>query len=209
MKIYGLLIGILLVCLVLVGPVCGAYSSEDYSKVLILHLNFSKGAMNEQSVDMQYGHPPSLGLQTGDIHGVLKTSDGNVITEFDLWDPRYQLGDGVVISDNSTNLSLMGAVSYSDTADFTLVMPYYPNQMTLDLSDKRTGSLLKSVNFSDAIERFRAIYPDDPGMNPSQGLKLPLPVIQLPPKDSPIYLLIGCGLIILFLIMVVVMTRKK
>ena len=84
MKIYGLLIGILLVCLVLVGPVCGAYPTEDYSKVLILHLNFSKGAMNEQSVDMQDGRSPSLGLQTGDIHGVLKTSDGKVITEFDL-----------------------------------------------------------------------------------------------------------------------------
>jgi hypothetical protein len=209
MKIYGPGIGILLVCLVLVGPVCGAYPSEDYSKVLILHLNFSKEGVNEQSVDMQYGHPPILGLQTGDIHGVLKTSDGDVITGFDLSDPRYQLGDGVVISGNGTNLSITGAASYSDTADFTLVMPYYPNQMTLDLSDKRTGSLLKSVNFSNAINRFRAMYPKDPGINPSQEFKIPLPVIQLPPKESPLYLEVGGGLIILLIIMFMVMIRKK
>jgi hypothetical protein len=208
-KLRSLVIGCLLICLLLVGPVCGAYPSEDYSKVLILHLNISNGTVNEQSVEMQYGHPPSLGFQTGDIHGILKTSEGKVINEFDLWDPRYQLGDGVVISDNSTNLSIIGAVNYSDTADFTLVMPYYADQMTLDLTDKRTGSLLKTVNFSSAIGRFRATYPADPGVNPSPGFRLQIPEIRLPSGDTLAYLVISCGLITLVIMMIIVMFRKK
>ena len=191
----------------------GRFAVHIPRRIIPRYLSFistsAKGRLTSNRWICSTAIPRYSGLQTGDIHGVLKTSEGNVITEFDLSDPRYQLGDGVVISGNGTNLSLTGAASYSDTADFTLVMPYYPNQMTLDLSDKRTGSLLKSVNFSDAINRFRAMYPKDPGINPSQGFKIPLPVIQLPPKESPIYLEIGCGLIILFIIMLVVMTRKK
>ena len=136
----ALVIGILLVCLVLVGPVCGAYPTEDYSKVLILHLNFSKGAVNEQSVEMQYGHPPILGLQTGDIHGSLKTSDGDVITEFDLWDPRYQLGDGVLSATTARTCPWREQPTILIPQISRSLCPIIKDQMTLDLTDKRTGT---------------------------------------------------------------------
>ena len=198
-----LFLGCLLVCLLLVGPGTCAYPSEDYSKVLILHLNISNGVVNEESVGMQYGHPPNLGLQAGDIHGSLKTSTGEVLRGFDIWDPRYQLGDAV-IGDNGTNLSLTGAVNYSDTADFTIVMPYYRDQMTLDLTDRRTGRLLKSVNFSGAIDQFRSTYPGDPGADVA-----PAPMFQLPLDDSILYLITGCVLVILLMAMILSMIRKK
>jgi hypothetical protein len=203
MKIHHLVIGCLVVCLFLMGQGCCAYPTEDYSKVLVLHLNISRGTVNEQSVEMQYGHPPNFGLQGGDIHGSLKTSTGEVLREFDLWDPRYQLGDAT-ISDNDSYLSLMGAVNYTDTADFTLVMPYYKDQMTLDLTDKRTGRLLKSVNFSGAIDRFQSTYPGDLGTGaaPAPGFRLPL--------DGPMmYLITGCVLVILLAAMILSMIRKK
>jgi hypothetical protein len=195
-------IGCILVCLLLVGQCC-AFPTEDYTKVLILHLNFTRSGVNEESVEMQYGHPPNLGLQAGDIHGNLKTSAGKSIREFDIWDPRVQLGDGV-IQDNESNLSLGGATQYSDTADFTLVMPYYADQMTLDLTDKKTGTMLKSVNFSGAISRFHATYPGDPGGNADPGSGFRFPV-----EGPLLYLMIGFVLFVLFVAMIWSMTKKE
>jgi hypothetical protein len=212
MKILISGIGILIICLFLTGQVSGAYPREDYSKVLILHLNFSNGTVNEESVEMQYGHPPDLGLQAGDLHGSLKTSGGDVLKEFELWDPRYQLGDAVISTGNGTNRSLAGAASYSDTADFVLVMPYYKDQMTLDLTDKRTGTLLKSVNFSDAIDRFRATYPGDPGGNPAPGSGFRFPSLggfSFPAWDSFMNLITLCVFFILFVIMMLVIILRK
>jgi hypothetical protein len=189
MKLHTLAIAIIIVCLFFVVQGCGAYPNEDYSKVLILHLNYSNGTVNEQSVEMQYGHPPTLGFQAGDIHGSLKTASGAVLQQFDLWDPRYQLSDE-------------GTLVYSNTADFTLVMPYYNNQMTLDLTDKRTGALLKTVNFSDAINRFQSIYPGDPSIAPNPGFRLPV-------QGSTLYLIAGCLLTILLIAVILSMVRKK
>jgi hypothetical protein len=212
MKILASGVGILIICLVLIGQVSGAYPQEDYSKVLILHLNFSHGTVNEQSVEMQYGHPPGLGLQAGDLHGSLKTSSGDVLKEFELWDPRYQLGDAVISTGNGTNLSLAGAVNYSDTTDFALVMPYYKDQMTLDLTDKRTGTLLKSVNFSDAIDRFRATYPGDPGGSPAPGSGFRFPSLggfAFPGSDPSMNLIALFVFFILFVIMMLVIILRK
>jgi CheY-like chemotaxis protein len=170
MKLHTLAIAIIIVCLFFVVQGCGAYPAGDYSKVFILHLNFSNGIVNEQSVEMQYGDPPTLGFQAGDIHGSLKTAGGAVLQEFDLSDPRYQLSEE-------------GRQVYSNNADFTLVVPYYPGEMTLDLTDKKTGALLKSVNFFNAINQFRLIYPGDPDMataNPT----VPSPNAVLPASQA-------------------------
>ncbi len=197
MKKTTLILGILLLSLLTV-PVHG-YPGEDYTKILVLHLNFSHNQVTEQSVEMQYGHPPNLGIESGDILGSLKTNDGKTIREFDLSDPRTQLGD-VLVRDNGTNESVTGSVYYSDSADFTLVMPYYQNQMTLDLTDKRTGRLLESVNFSQAIERFQSVYPNDPGV---------IPVNHFPVEGSMLYLVIGIVLSVLLLAVILSMSRQK
>jgi len=198
MKKTALAFGILLISLLIV-PVHG-YPGEDYTKILVLHLNFSHDQVTEQSVEMQYGHPPNLGIESGDILGSLKTIDGKIIREFDLSDPRVQLGDAIV-RNNGTNQSITGSAYYSDSADFTLVLPYYQNQMTLDLTDKNTGRLLKSVNFSQAIERFQREYPDDPGG---------IPVYQFMLEGStPLYLVTGIGLSVLLLVVILMMSRKK
>ena len=197
MKGILLVSGLLLACL-LIGPVSG-YPGEDYTKILVLHLNFSHDQVTEQSVEMQYGHPPALGLQSGDILGSLKTDDGKTIREFDLWDPRIQLGD-VLVKENSTNQSVSGSVYYADNADFTLVMPYYQNQMTLDLTDKKTGRVLKSVNFSQAIARFQKEYPKDPDE---------IPPFRLPLEGTTLSLVTGVVLAVLLLVMILIMSRRK
>ena len=80
-------------------------------------------------------------------------------------------------------------------------MPYYQNQMTLDLTDKNTGRLLKTVNFSQAIEHFKKVYPNDPG-----GTPVTLPLLQ---ESTPLYLVAGIVLAVLLLAVIFMMSRKK
>lgn len=176
-----------------------ADDSPDYSKIVVIHLNINISSITEKSVEMRYGHAPNLETRYGDFKGMLKSADGSTIREFDLWDPRYQLGD-VLEKGNESSGYLSGYLSYSDNADLTLILPYYENQMTFELNDKKTGALLKKVNMSQAITKFQSSYPKDPGSVSVSPIQFDKPVI---------YLIIGIVIFILIIGMMLSMSRKK
>jgi hypothetical protein len=193
-----------IVCLVLLVILQGtgiavAQDQPDYSKIVIVNLNISKSGFTEKSVEMRYGHPPNLETRYGDFKGMLKSSDGSTIREFDLWDPRYQLGD-VLEKGNESSDYLTGYLTYSDNADMTLILPYYQNQTTFELIDKKTGVMLKEVNMSHAIKKFQSAYPKDPE-------SVSMPPIRI--DSAVIYLIIGIILSILIIGMILSMARRK
>jgi hypothetical protein len=176
-----------------------ANDSPDYSKIVVVHLNINKSSITEKSVEMRYGHPPNIEGRSGDFRGTLKSTDGSTIREFTLWDPRYQLGD-VLEKDNESSNYLSGYLTYSDNADLVLILPYYENQMTFELHDKKTGTLLKKVNMSQAITKFQSNYPKDPGS---------VSVLPIPFDKSVIYVITGVVISILIIGMILSMVRKK
>jgi hypothetical protein len=192
---------ITLVFLVLLQGVglTGAAEPADYSKIIIMNLNISQGKVTEKSVEMAYGHAPNPGRQSGDFKGMVKTSSGTTLKEFDIWDARYQLGD-VLEYNNDSSGYLAGCLTYTDNADFTLILPYQEAQTNFDLYDKKSGALLKSINMSPAISRFQFAYPKEP-----KGISF-----SLPPMDrSRIYLITGIVLSLLLAVMILSMMRKK
>lgn len=176
-----------------------ADDSPDYSKIVVVHLNINKSSITEKSVEMRYGHPPNIEGRSGDFRGTLKSTDGSTIREFSLWDPRYQLGD-VLEKDNESSNYLSGYLTYSDNADLVLILPYYENQMTFELHDKKTGTLLKKVNMSQAITKFQSNYPKDPGS---------VSVLPIQFDKSVIYVITGVVISILIIGMILAMVRKK
>ena len=177
----------------------GAVEPPDYSKIIIMNLNISQGKVTEKSVEMAYGHAPNPGRQSGDFKGMIKTSSGSTIREFDIWDARYQLGD-VLEYNNDSSLYLAGRLTYTDNADFTLILPYQEEQTNFELYDKKSGALLKSINLSPAISQFQSSYPKEP-----KGISF-----SLPPVDRPrIYLITGIVLSLLLAVMILVMMKKK
>jgi hypothetical protein len=193
-------IAVLIVLVLLQGAgIVAAEEPPDYSKIVIVHLNISKSGITEKSVEMRYGHAPNLETRNGEFKGTLTSADGSTIREFDLWDPRYQLGDVLEI-DNESSGYLSGYLEYSDNADMILVLPYYENQMTFDLIDKKTGVLLKKVNMSAAIDKFQSTYPKDPESVSAS------PVLF---DTSLIYLIMGIVISILIIGMILSMARKK
>jgi hypothetical protein len=198
MKLFVIVCLVLLVILQGTG-IAAAQDQPDYSKIVIVNLNISKSGFTEKSVEMRYGHPPNLETRYGDFKGMLKSSDGSTIREFDLWDPRYQLGD-VLEKGNESSDYLTGYLTYSDNADMTLILPYYQNQTTFELIDKKTGVMLKEVNMSHAIKKFQSAYPKDPE-------SVSIPPIRI--DSAVIYLIIGIILSILIIGMILSMARRK
>ncbi len=179
--------------------IAAAQEPPDYSKIVVVHLNINKSIITEKSVEMRYGHAPNLETRSGDFKGTLRSADGSTIREFDLWDPRYQLGD-VLEKDNESSGYLSGYLAYSENADLILILPYYENQMTFELKDKKTGVLLKKVNMSQAINKFQSSYPKDPG-------SVSISPVQF--DKQVIYLIIGVVISILIIGMILSMIRKK
>jgi hypothetical protein len=195
-----LLITTLIILVLLQGyGLAGAAEPADYSKIIIMHLNISEGRVTEKSVEMVYGHAPNPGLQSGDFKGIVKTSGGATLKEFDIWDARYQLGD-VQENNNESSSNLTGYLAYTDSADFTLILPYQEDQINFELYDKKSGTLLKSVNMSPAISQFQFTYPKEPG-----GISYSLPPVKAP----LVYLITGIVLSLLLMGMIISMMRKK
>lgn len=179
--------------------IAAAQVQPDYSKIVIISLNISKSGFSEKSVEMRYGHPPNLETRYGDFKGMIKSADGSTIREFEQWDPRYQLGD-VLEKDNDSSDYLSGYLTYSDNADLTLILPYYENQTTFELIDKKSGVLLKEVNMSPAIKKFQSAYPKDPE-------SVSIPPIRI--DSSLIYLIVGIIISVLIIGMILSMARRK
>jgi hypothetical protein len=195
-----LLLTTLIVLMLLQGyGIAGAAEPADYSKIIIMHLNISEGRVTEKSVEMVYGHAPNPGHQSGDFKGMVKTSGGATLREFDIWDSRYQLADVLEYSNESSGY-LAGHMIYKDTADLTLILPYQEEEMNFELYDKKSGTLLTSVNMSPAISQFQSTYPKENG-----GFSY-----SLPPMDaSLVYLVTGIVLSLLLMGMIISMMRKK
>jgi hypothetical protein len=176
-----------------------AAEPADYSKIIIMNLNISQGKITEKSVEMAYGHAPNPGHQSGDFKGMVKTSSGSTLREFDIWDARYQLGDVLVYTNDSSGY-LAGCLTYTDNADFTLILPYQEAQTNFELYDKKSGAMLKSINLSPAISQFQSSYPKEP-----KKFSLSLPSLD----RSGIYLVTGIVLSLLLAVMILFMVKKK
>ena len=194
-----LIAGFILLVLLFVTGTAAAAEPPDYSKIIIIHLNLNKSTITEKSVEMRYGHAPNLEIRSGDFRGTIRSADGSILREFNLWDPRYQLGD-VLEKDNASPGSLSGYLDISDSADLTLVLPYNENQMTFELYDKKSGALLKEVNMSPAIVEFQSYYPKDPENVSISPLRM---------DKTALYLVTGIVISILIIGMILSMVRKK
>jgi len=195
----ALIAGFIILVLLFVTGTAAAAEPPDYSKIIIVHLNLNKSTISEKSVEMRYGHAPNLEMRSGDFRGTIRSADGSILREFNLWDPRYQLGD-VLEKDNVSPGYLSGYLDISDSADLTLVLPYNENQMTFELYDKKSGALLKEVNMSPAIVKFQSDYPKDPENVSISPLRM---------DKSALYLVTGIVISILIIGMILSMVRKK
>lgn len=142
MKKYLAIIGLLL----LIGTVYATEANNtQQNKVVIVHLNINKGIVTELYSKVVYSYPPSY--IRGQFKSEVLSTDGEIVEEFNVWDPRIRLGREVIFVDN---------------VNFTVVLPFSDNMKTFNLYDKKTGEKLISVDLTDTIVSFCKEHKDDP-----------------------------------------------
>lgn len=193
--------GILVLILLILAAGTSGYlfitgGSGDYTKILVITLHVGNAGVRPVSEEIRYGHAPVNGLQSGAWKGQLLDTDGKILREFGVWDPRVQFGDSVM-----ENGSIRGNVTISDAADLNLVLPYTEKEERFVLSDTATGVKLADVSLAGAAAVFNSTYPDDPDSTSQKN-----------GQGSPSSLAIlagGCILMVLLIVVILNMLRGK
>ena len=103
-------------------------------------LHFSEGRLTHLHTTMVEGYP-NVGLQSGPLEVLAKSATGEVVGQFQLFDPRAQFppkgADDVP--------------AFVDDVGFTIVYPYYDNMAMISIVDSETGETLLDVDLSAAL----------------------------------------------------------
>jgi len=191
--------GILLLISVLLAGTTAGYDDGDYAKIIVIVLGFHEDVVESEMIEIQYGHPPNLGLQQGNLTATLRAENGTAIFAFDVWDPRYQLDDfgyhQVLAHHEQTEDPELEAAyrtsgEYEDI-DLPLIIPYNREIRTVDLADKNTGALLISVNVSPAFEEFCHCFPRDPDIMSDSAMESVFPLQPLAGITGLFFIAVG------------------
>ena len=116
-------------------------SSGTLGVLINLHID-ADGNVTQRSAEVVEGHP-DVGLQTGPFAAEVSTSAGDLLQAFDLFDPRAKLPAN----------DAAPASAVEPDADFTLIIPFYPNLKTVALRDKATDEVLTRVDLTLPLVR--------------------------------------------------------
>ena len=155
-----------------------------------IQLSLSKSGVNEKAVQIVYGFSPLPEGSDGTLKGRILGSNGELLSVFNLHDPRIQFGDELRVSEDGKNkTALSGIQQTADYADVVIMFPVTAEAKTFALSDDK-GTLLKSVDLSKAENR--ATW----NCTPDYGIKPPRESVVRPGSTkAPV----GAGILILAL----------
>lgn len=113
---------------------------------VLVWLNIKGEKISYLSSEITEAHP-DIGLQYEHFRVDLLAGDDRVIKSFGLWDPRIELGDEVV---------------YSDDVDFPVLFPWYKDLKKVNLYNTFSGQLMISVDLTKLIRDFCENNPEEP-----------------------------------------------
>ncbi|MFA5332423.1 MAG: hypothetical protein WC342_08600 [Methanoregula sp.] len=154
------LVGILVVISCIPVPVSSSHS-EIHEKIFVIDYIFDSDTVYEESSGIWYGIPPDPGIQSGPVECAITNSQGHVLRQFYLRDPRIQYGDSVRVNpDNST--SLYGHIEYAtQPLEIRIIFKYSPYYDRLTLIDTTTGKILATTDLIKAGTQIAEMFPED------------------------------------------------
>lgn len=159
----------LMLCLVFLAFSAAAADIGQYQKIVVINLAFQTDSVKELSSEIRYGSAPNLNLQSGPITGQLLNSEGKIIDEFSIRDPRIQLGDTVQSDTGQDGQVLNGYSEYLPDAKFSITVPYSSELHSINLINTATGANLILIDLTQPVAAFRQMYPGDPDMQSLSG----------------------------------------
>ena len=108
------------------------------TKGVLVRFNINNGVITELGSEVVDSHP-DLGLQHAHFVGEVFSSIGELLDSFGIWDPRIQLGDEVV---------------FTEDVDFHVIFPFHDNVQTFVMTDAETGDPLVTVDLTKTIGQY-------------------------------------------------------
>ncbi|MEM7820303.1 MAG: hypothetical protein QW761_01740 [Candidatus Aenigmatarchaeota archaeon] len=136
--------------------------AEDLTKTIKIEISIKNDSFSEISKTIVYSHPPDLGLQQGPFIAKVISVDGSLFGEFNIWDPRIQMGDEIVMYENGTVGRIEGKVVRTDEARFSVMLPFHREIKVLEIYDKESGEKMLSVELASLIGEFCETHKEDP-----------------------------------------------
>ena len=162
--------------------------AQDTSKVVVVNMRINGSGMEQLNSSVEYGLPPDCIVGEGPYDYSARAS-GVVISECGFSDPRFSTGD--VINQNGTT---EGITDVQPEADFTLVFPFNPAMLTLDIRNATTNeTIFFNESMSGVVRDFCASHPQDADCAAFQPTPTPAPTAP-PTTPEPTPAPSGCPL---------------
>ncbi|MCK9580015.1 MAG: hypothetical protein M0Q92_06140 [Methanoregula sp.] len=208
-------IGIMLLIIILIAGSVASDIKEDETKIFMIVIGLYDDILFEETVELEYGHPPNLGHQQGNFTAIVRAANGTALFTFNVWDPRtpfgqYGLEKRMAQHERMEDEEIEKGFNFTseeEDIDLPLFIPYHQDIRTVELVDKNSGAILLTVNVSPAVTTFCHRFPKDPDM--MALISAGIPDVQIHPDNSWIFLGAGCGIAILLLISLIHLVRKK
>ena len=170
MKIHTLskiaLAAILLMAITAVAVSAADTTTTGCTQSYLIQLGLSKSGVNDKAVQIVYGFSPLPEGADGTLKGSILGANGELLSAFNLPDPRIQFGDELRVSEDGKNMtSLSGIQQTADYADIVIMFPVTPAAKIFNLYDSQ-GTLLKSVDLSKAENKATWNCTPDYGITP-------------------------------------------
>jgi hypothetical protein len=188
-----------------------ADADDDLEKIIMIVFGIHKDSALLESAEIRYGHPPNIGYQSGNFTATIRARNGTPLFTFDVWDPRYQLEQNGLMNELAHHEQMENAAidlgdAGQDDIDLPLIIPYHRDIQRVDLVDKKSGTLMLSVNISPAVDTFRSQFPRDPDM--VERIPSRMPGAELPLVQPGAFLAVSGGLAIILLVMLIHLVRR-
>jgi hypothetical protein len=103
-----------------------------------IDFNIREDRITQTGISITNNHP-DIGLQHAHFIAELSSAAGEFIESFGIWDPRIQLGDEVV---------------YSDDVHFHIIFPFHDSIKTFRMEDAETGEHKITVDLTRAVATY-------------------------------------------------------
>jgi hypothetical protein len=181
------------------------------TKGILIWLNIKDNKITEISSETTDAHP-DIGFEQEHFQVDLLSEDSLLLKSFDLWDPRIQLGEDFV---------------YSDDVNFPVRFPWYKNLNKVSISDKFSGELMITVDLTETISDFCEEHSNDPDCKeeleeekssvrtPSSTtttiIAIPSPVDEGPVSEDSAFKIsnILIGLILILLLVIIYLVNRS
>jgi hypothetical protein len=188
-----------------------ADTDDEQEKIIMIIFGLHKDSAILESAEIWYGHPPNIGYQSGNFTTIIRAQNGTPLFTFDVWDPRYQLEQNGLMNElarheQRENTAIDLGDEGEDDIDLPLIIPYHRDIQRVDLVDKKSGTLMLSVNISPAVDTFRSRFPRDPDM--VERIPSRVPGARLPAVQPGTFLAVSGGLAIIILVMLIHLVRR-